>query len=84
MLSKTSGRPISDEARELSIGIILRARNQRWNWLTRILRMGERRTVRQVLMLCVTPTTESRFGDIPDLIIDKALKLQRIRQNGKL
>ncbi len=30
--------------------IVLRARDQRWNWLGHIPRMDERRTVRQVLL----------------------------------
>ncbi len=50
MLSKISGRRIADEAREPSIDIVLRARDQRWNWLGHILRMDERRTVRQALL----------------------------------
>ncbi len=33
MLSKISGRPITDEAQEPSIDIVLRTRDQRCNWL---------------------------------------------------
>ncbi len=32
-------------------------------------------TVRQVLLQCVKTTAESLFGDVPDLNIDKALKI---------
>ncbi len=74
MLSNISGRPIADDSRERSVDIVLRARDQRWNWLGHILLLDESRTVRQVLLQCVTPTPESLFGDVPDLNIDKALK----------
>ncbi len=41
MLSKVSGRLIAEEAREPSIDIALRARDQRWNWLGHNPRAGE-------------------------------------------
>ena len=83
MLSKITGRHIAAEAREPSIDIVLRARDQRWNWLGHILRMNERRTVRQVLLHCVKPTAESLFSDVPDLNIDKALKIAMNRIEWK-
>ncbi len=45
-----------------------------------ILRMDERRTVRQVLLQCVKP---SLFGDVPDLNIDKALNISLTIQSRK-
>ncbi len=83
MLYKISGRSIADEAREPSIDIVLRARDQRWNWLGHILRMDERRTVRQVLLQCVQPTAESFFGEVPDLNIDKAFQIAKNRIEWK-
>ncbi len=39
MLSRITGRTIADEARQLSVDVVMRARDQRWNWLGHILRM---------------------------------------------
>ncbi len=52
------GRTISDEAREPSVDVMMRARDQRWNWLGHILRMEGHRLTRQVLLQCVKPTPE--------------------------
>ncbi len=58
ILSRMTGREIADEARTPSINVLLRTRDLRWNWLGHILRIDERRTVRQVLLNCVKPTQE--------------------------
>ncbi len=36
MLSRITGRIIADEARQPSVDALMRARDQRWNWLGRI------------------------------------------------
>ncbi len=79
MLSKITGREILEEARMPNINIVLRARDLRWNWLGHILGMGERRTVRQVLLHCVKRTQESIFGDLIDPDVDKAISLAKDR-----
>ncbi len=45
----------------------------RWNWLGHILRMDERRTVRQVLLNCVKPTQESILGDLNGKDVNAAI-----------
>ncbi len=51
----------------------------RWNWLRHILRMDERRTVRQVLLNCVKPTQESILGDLNGKDVNRAISLARDR-----
>ncbi len=79
MLSKITGREIADESRMRSISVLIRAIDLRWNWLGHILRMDERRTVRQVLLNCVKPTLESILGDLIDKDINKAISLAKDR-----
>ncbi len=63
--------------------VLLRARDLRWNWLGHILRMNERRTVRQVLLNCVKPTPKSIFGDLIDLDVNEAISLAKDRIEWK-
>ncbi len=46
ILSKIARHNMADEARNMTLNVLLRARDQRWNWRGHILRMGERRKVR--------------------------------------
>ncbi len=73
MLSRMTGREIADEARTVSINVLLRTRDVRWNWLGHILRMDDRRTVRQVLLNCVKPTQESILGDLNGKDVNAAI-----------
>ncbi len=61
MLSRITGRTIADEAREPSVDVVMRARDQRWNWLGHILRMERHRLTR---LQCIKPTPESILGDV--------------------
>ncbi len=74
---------MDDEARTPSINVLLRTRDLRWNWLGQILRMDERRTVRQVLLNCVKPTQESILGDLNVKDVNAALSLARDRIEWK-
>ncbi len=75
MSSKTTGRSIADKSRQPSLDVLMRARDQRWNYLGHILRMEEHRVTRKVLLQCVKPIPESLFGDVPDLDIYTAINL---------
>ncbi len=61
----------------------MRARDRRWNWLGHILRLEEHRVIRRVLMNCVKPTTDSLFGDVPDLDSGKAAEIAKDREEWK-
>ncbi len=50
MLSRITGRTIADEARQSSVDVLMRVRDERWNRLSQILRMGGHRLTRQVLL----------------------------------
>ncbi len=67
MLSKITGRSIADEARRLSLDVLMRAKDERWNYLGHILKMELPGVTRQVLLQCVKPNPETLLGDIPDL-----------------
>ncbi len=54
-----------------------------WNWLGHILRMDERRTVRQVLLNCVKPTQKSIRRDQIDKDMNAAIRLARGRIEWK-
>ncbi len=75
MLSKITGRSISDEARKPSLDVLMRARDQRWNYLGYILRTEEHRVTRQVLLQYVKPAAELLLGDVPDLDVCTATNL---------
>ncbi len=72
---KKTRRNIADEARQPSLDVLMRSRDQRWNYLGHILRMEEHRVTPQVLFQCVKPDPESLFGDVPDLDIYTAINL---------
>ncbi len=50
-----------NEARKPSLNVLMRLRDQPWNYLGRILRMEEHHLTRQVLLICVKSTRESLF-----------------------
>ncbi len=77
MLSRTTGRTIADEARQPSVDVVMRARDQRWNWLGHILRMEVHRLTRQVLLQCVIPTPESILDDVSALEMQAAINRGR-------
>ncbi len=79
MLAKLSGREIAEEAKMPTVDVMLRARDLPWNWLGTILRMDERRLVRQVLLNCANPTSESIIGDLIDTDVRAVIKLARDR-----
>ncbi len=81
--SKMTCRSVVEEARKPSLDVIKRARDQRWNWLGHILRMEEHRLVCRVLLLCVKPTTESIYGDVPDLDVAAVIRPARERIEWK-
>ncbi len=54
-------------ARKTTLYVVIRTRDRRWNWLGHMLNMKQHRVIRRVLMNCVRPTTDSIFGDVPDL-----------------
>ncbi len=74
-----TGRAIADEARQPSVDVVMRARDQRWNWLGHILGMEGHRLTRQVLLQGVTPTPESILGDVSGLEIQAAINLAKER-----
>ncbi len=53
------------------------------NWLGHILRMDERRTVRQILLNCVKPTPVSIFGGLIDIGVNEAISLAKDRIEWK-
>ncbi len=73
MLSRITGRTMADEARQPSVDVLMRARDQSWNWLGHILRMEGHRLTRQVLLQCVKATPESILGDVPGLEVQAAI-----------
>ncbi len=77
MLSRKTGRIFADEDRQPSVDVVVRARDQRWNWLGHILRMKGHRLTRQVLLQCVKPTPESIHGDVSGLEIQAAINLEK-------
>ncbi len=77
LLSRITGRTIADEARRPSVDVVMRARDQRWNWLGHILRMEGHCLTRQFLLQCVKQTPESILGDISGLEIQAAIYLER-------
>ncbi len=79
MLSKVTGREIADEARMPTPDVILCARDLRWNWPKSILRLDERRMVRQVLLTCVKPAPESLFVTLIFLDISTAIDFAKDR-----
>ncbi len=83
MLSKITGTSIADEAQHPSLDVLMRARDQRWNYLVHILRIEEHRVTPQVLFQCVKQALESLFGDVPDLDVYAAINLATNRVEGK-
>ncbi len=77
IMLKIRDRSVIEVARKPSLDVLKRARDQRRNWLGHILRMEEHRLVRRVLLLCVKPTPESIFGDVPDLNVAEAITLSK-------
>ncbi len=61
----------------------MRARDRQWNWLGNILRLGQHRVVRQVLLNCVRSTPDSLFGNVPDLDLEKATEIAYDRDKWK-
>ncbi len=80
---RTTRRSIPDEAREPSVDVLMRARDQRWNRLGHILRMEEHRFARQVLLQCVKPTPELVFDYVPGLEVEVAMNLAKKRVGWK-
>ncbi len=68
---------------EPSLDVLMRARDQRWNYLGFILRMEEHRVTGQVLLQCVKPAPESLFGDVPGLDVQTAINLAMNREEWK-
>ncbi len=62
------------------INVVMKARDRRWSWLGRVLRMPEHRLVRQVLLNCAKPTHKSLFADVPNLSIESATKMAKDRK----
>ncbi len=62
------------EARDPTVNVLMRARDQRWNWVGHILHMEEDRLARRVLLEYVPPRPESLYGDVPNLDIATATK----------
>ncbi len=83
MLSKITRRTVADEARDPTLNVLMRARDQRWNWLGHILPMDEDCPTRRVLLECVPPTPESLYGDVPKLDIAAATKIAKDRIGWK-
>ncbi len=67
ILSRIPGLTIPDEARELTLDVVMRAGDRRWNWLGHTLGLEGQRIIRQVLMNCVRPIPDLLFGDVLDL-----------------
>ncbi len=80
MLARIKGRTIQEEARNPTINVAMKARDRRWSWLGHVLRMPEHRLVRKVLLLCVKPTYETLFADIPNLSIENATEMSKDRK----
>ncbi len=80
MLATITGRTIQEEARNLTINIVMKAHDRRWSWLGHVLRMPEHRLVRQVLLNCVRPTHETLFADLPNLSMENATKMSKDRK----
>ncbi len=83
MLSRITGRTISDEAREPTLDVVMRAVDRRWNWLGHIHRQEEHRVIRQVLRNFVRPNFDSLFSDVPDLGIRKASEISKEKEKRK-
>ncbi len=66
-MSKITRRTVAEKARDPTLNILIRARDQRWNWLGHILRMDEDRLTRRILLECVPPTPESLYGGVLNL-----------------
>ncbi len=62
---------------------VIRARDQRRNWLGHILRMEGHRITQQVLLKYVKPTPESILGDVLGLDIQAAISLAKERAECK-
>ncbi len=82
-LSRITGGTIADEARQPSVDVVMRARDQRWNWLGHIVRMEGHRLTRQVLLQCAKPTPESILGDISGLETQAAINIAKERVEWK-
>ncbi len=78
-LSKLTAKEIADKARTPAVDVLFHPRHVRWNGLGYILRMDERRLVRQMLLSCVKPTPEPAFGDLIDPDINAAIGLANDR-----
>ncbi len=74
---------MADEARDPTLNALMRASDQRWNWVGHILRMDEDLLTRSVLFECVPPTPESLYGDVPNLDIATASKIAKDRTEWK-
>lgn len=83
MFSRITGRSIAVEARTLTGNILLNMRDHWWSGLGHILRMGEGRLVRKILLNYVKPENQSLFGDIPNLNEEKAVETARERGKWK-
>ncbi len=51
----------------MTLDVVMRARNRRWNSPNHIFCLEEHRVIEEVLFNCVTSPKDSIFGEFPDL-----------------
>ncbi len=80
MVPRITGRTLAEEGRDPTINVALKARDRRFSWLGRVLRMPASRLVRRVLLNCVKSTKEELFAHVPNPNIDYAIKISEERE----